>query len=108
MINEKKLISLIWAINEAVEIDEWALEDVASLLSIETSEVVDLISETVEYFNELVELDDEEEEDESEYEELVEGALQERQAILAEDFKTVKLTKVKIKQIIREELKGLV
>jgi len=34
--------------------------------------------------------------------------LQERQAILAEDFKTVKLTKVKIKQIIREELKGLV
>jgi len=34
--------------------------------------------------------------------------LQERQAILAEDFKTMKLTKAKIKQIIREELRGLV
>ena len=61
MVYEKKLISLIWAINETVEIDEWALEDIATLLSIQATEVQELIEETVENFNELVELDDEEE-----------------------------------------------
>ena len=58
---DKKLIALIWAINECVEIDEWALQDIAGMLSIEIDDVVDLIDETVENFNEMVELDDQEE-----------------------------------------------
>ena len=54
----KTIISLIWAITETVEIDDWSTEDIATLLKVEPDEVVDLINEIRDAYYEIREIED--------------------------------------------------
>ena len=49
---EDQLIKLIWAIKQTVEIDSYAIEEIANLLKADQDEVVDLFDTCEEIYNE--------------------------------------------------------
>ena len=49
----KKFISLLWAINEVVDISDWEMEDLAQMLSISEEEIKEIFSEAAEQFYDL-------------------------------------------------------
>lgn len=55
--NERQLIALVAAINECVDIDEYAIEDIAHMMNMNSSQVVMLLEEIVQLNTEYEEID---------------------------------------------------
>ena len=53
MIEHEKAISIIWAISQVVEIDDWAREDIAGLLDISPTEVEEWFEEAIDSFEDI-------------------------------------------------------
>ncbi|MBM88285.1 MAG: hypothetical protein CMQ41_07890 [Gammaproteobacteria bacterium] len=50
---QTQLIKLIWAITEVLEVDDYAIEEIANRLNVNSSDIIDLIDQAVEEYQEI-------------------------------------------------------